>query len=536
MSGVVRILAKGFESMKRVVEPTGGAFTDSRMLMQPVKKGDLVHRPRDLYQLLRLYYLSCGLYDELFQRVYWRGIVMSDIRALANPVQAAVEFYVSVLWPGGLPNALPIETANDALRRYIEDDLWVASNWDEQKSVFVRDTMNLGDGYLKAVTTDEGRPYIQVVPPEWVTLTEKDSRGFLTFIRTDVEVEPPPGESSSKTWIETEVWEKDFGRIRWITDKKLDTPLEELGPPLDETPWELLGFDFVPYTHAMARNIGEVRGLSPIYPALDVIDELNRLLTKDHDQNFRFNLPHWVLGANMVDETGAPIPAPTLSQLDEDEEVNIDIVDVPEADIDEKFYRMHGVSTISPIKAAVDHGASDVQITRLMGLLENYLLPELRWYRLMELGSGMSGVALERVLGAPVARGREARTSMEAALIRAQQMCVTLGQVQGYEPVMGLGSYESGALAHRFRDRSILAQGLIDLFETERARADAITALVGAGYSREDAMIRLGEAEDFVTKTLEKREDERLAENPFGPAPGVPLTPRERDRGNARRR
>ena len=63
---------------------------------------------RNQYNYLRAYYLSNGLYDVLRESFREIGYTPEALRPLRNPAYRVVEFYAAKLWPGALPDALPI--------------------------------------------------------------------------------------------------------------------------------------------------------------------------------------------------------------------------------------------------------------------------------------------------------------------------------------------------------------------------------------------------------------------------------------------
>ena len=85
-------------------------------------------KPAELYALLRQYYFSNGLYQNLARGMHDAGVANPAMRGLRNPAFRVVEFYVAALWPGQLPDCLPIETKNDRIVEPIQQ-VWTWSNW-----------------------------------------------------------------------------------------------------------------------------------------------------------------------------------------------------------------------------------------------------------------------------------------------------------------------------------------------------------------------------------------------------------------------
>jgi len=85
--------------------------------------------------------------------------------------------------------------------------------------------------------------------------------------------------------------------------------------------------------------------------------------------------------------------------------------------------------------------------------------PELALHRLRE--SGMSGKALSIVYQDVADKVVEARGNYDSALVRAQQMALSIGGMRGYFEGFGLKSYEAGDEEHRIGDRPVLTE-LVD--------------------------------------------------------------------------
>jgi hypothetical protein len=93
--------------------------------------------PRERYAVLRSYYESNGLYDRLTRSLYESGLWNRAIKPLRNPAYRITEAYPAHLWPGDLPDALPIKTENERLIPAIHQ-VWQWSNWASKKQVMAR--------------------------------------------------------------------------------------------------------------------------------------------------------------------------------------------------------------------------------------------------------------------------------------------------------------------------------------------------------------------------------------------------------------
>ena len=89
-------------------------------------------------------------------------------------------------------------------------------------------------------------------------------------------------------------------------------------------------------------------------------------------------------------------------------------------------------------------------------------LPELAYNRISE-ASDLSGRALRYMLEAAVSRLLEARGNGESAFVRANEMCLSIGQFNG---LWNIGSFENGAFDHAFKPRPVLTPDKLEMAQT----------------------------------------------------------------------
>src|SRR5688572_22777452 len=102
----------------------------------------------DLYRILRAYYVSNSLYDVLRDILRRQAIWSEALKPIKNPAYRVVEFYPSHLWPGTLPDALPIVAKKKAIVKPIQQ-VWTWSNWGAKKQVAARHLALYGDLFIK---------------------------------------------------------------------------------------------------------------------------------------------------------------------------------------------------------------------------------------------------------------------------------------------------------------------------------------------------------------------------------------------------
>lgn len=449
--------------------------------------------PSAWYEMLEDYYLNNGLYDMVQAALHENAIWTPGMKPLRNPAHRAVEFHVVKLWAGPLERALPIVAENTKLPEAIHK-IWEWSNWSAAKQVVARWFANMGDMFIKVSQKAEmgevTRVYLDPLKPKYVTDFELDERSFLTYIRIDV----PAGDDTH-----TEVWSKTRGGYRiWKHNRSIDTPIEQLGEPTEQRTFDELGFDFVPIVHAKFLDIGEPRGVGCFVHVLDKIDEANRQATRLHQILFRYNRPTNVLMANAQDASGRPLPPPALmdgegnSTLDEDAEI---------IRKDEDLIALPGMSQLAQLVPTLNY-ADALSILNAQMEEISHDLPEILYYELRD--RDLSGTAIQRLLGPAVDRVLEARGHAEAALVRANQMALTIAGIHRLDG-FDLGSFEGGDFKHAFAEREV-----IPLNATEKAAA--IQQEVTAGIPLPVSMKHHGYSEEEISEMVQTPEYRALLE------------------------
>jgi len=455
------------------------------------------------YDFLRAYYLSNGLYEVLREK--FSGLNYSDdlIRPLRNPAYRVVEFYAAKLWPGSLETGIPIvaKKRQKQLSEVIEQ-IHAMSNWATEKQAVARNFPMYGDVFLKVATRSSTagqieRVFIQNLEPQTVTEFDADERSYLTYIRLDIPQTRRMADGKTKPYMLTEVWDKSTMLFRrWEHERGIGMAIEGLGTPIEERRFAEFGIDFVPVVWAPFRHIGEQRGMAAITPAIDKIDEANRQATRLHTMAFRYNKPVWALMAGGMDSSGRPLPAPRLSGTDGK---TLQMASDPNKD---DILPLPGSSTLAPLVPALDY-ASVLELIRDQMVEIRRDLPEMAYSELQEQ-SNLSGIALRYMLEAAVDRCIEVRGNLDAALVRAHQIAMTIGSKAGL--FQGLGTFEQGAFDHQIGDRPILSLGELDRAGIVKAYFDAdiplITAARRAGWTEDDiAQMKKDKVEEDEAKS-----------------------------------
>lgn len=442
---------------------------------------------RRMYELFETYYGNNGLYGPAARQRFEVDTWRPDMAALRTPVHRVVEFYASHIWPGALPAALPIVTANERIIPAIQQ-VWTWSHWGAQKTLAARWAAMHGDLFIKVAShPDTGRPYFQLIEPQLVTDFHEDERGFLTFIRIDTPRKFPDGGA----YTVTEVWGKDAnnpdeaGLMQiWQHSQDFTAKLDTLGSPLQTVPISDFGIGFIPIVHAKFRDIGRARGVNCFQHALDKIDNANLAATRLDQQVFRHNGVTWALEANSVDADGKPMPPPRIGNIGAGE--SSDEVTVGE----ERMVRIPGQATLRPLVPNINYDAPLKILDAHMAEIEKDL-PELAYYQLRGLGASLSGRAVRLLLSDVADRVLDVRGLLETGLARADAMALTMGAAAGLEGFTGLGTYEAGDFEHSFAPRDVIPMSDID-------KAELVQAWVNTGMPLATAMRRAGFSQDEI--------------------------------------
>lgn len=455
---------------------------------------------RGIYWLLDAYYSGNAVYDQLR-----RNEANTDhLVALRNPVQRVVESHAAHMWPGTLPDALPIEAVNNEAIIEPIHQIWTWSNWGNQKQIAARWCALYGDLFIKVIQTeDRRRVFFQLIRPHFVSDMQRDERGIIEYIRLDV---PRAVNQAGRTvqMTHTEIWDGDSYRL-WVHEKHSEHDVVHetmLGLPDVEQPLTAFGIDFIPIVHVPFRDTGDVRGVGAVTHALDKIDEANRMATRMHEMLFRHNKPTWAVGANQTDRDSRPMAAPRFADKD-GKVVGATSVEMPD------IVYLNGMASIDSLIPNINYAAALEILNAMLAELEADL-PELAFYRLRDLNraGAISGRAVRLLLSDAVSRILEARGNAEAGLVRANQMALTIGQIAGLFP--NIGTYDNGDFDHTFKDRPVVP--LSDLEE-----AEGVAALDGI-VSRQEQLRMLGKNPEEIDKIIA----EIKADQPPLPTPALP--------------
>lgn len=491
---------------------TAATFWQKTTLMASLA-GDPTALPADFEDMLEAYYMNNGLYDAIQEYMDENSLWTPGMQALYNPAFRAVEFHVAHLWPGKLSRAFRIQSENKKLEAAI-NKIWKWSNFEAKKQLAARWFAEFGTLFIKSYVKKNSKGIAekvaqQVIKPRYVTDFEVDSSDFITYIRTDAQKVRMGANERPETYMRTEVWSKKKNlHVVYEHRYSRNTPLSQLGSPIEQSQISDYGIDFIPFVHAKFTDIGEPRGLGVFVPVLDKIDEANRIATRLHEIAFRFNKPTIAISSGGVDNSGRPLPAVRLQDkngtaLESEDDIFAD---------DRSIFMIPGNGKMEMMIPNINFRDHLGELTDQMDEIKQDL-PELRYYDIKE-PSGISTETMRMMLGGAVDRVIDARGSAHSALIRANQMALTLARVNNIEGFADIGTYEGGQFEHDFADQEVLPltkKERADIVKVyQEADMDILFSMKQAGYTNEE-IEEYKRSPEYLTRMQTKANDSGIA-------------------------
>jgi len=432
----------------------------------------------ELYDWLRKSYDSNGLYDDKSQLLLRLGTEFENIKSLGNPVERSVEYFVSKILNGDSINVISDSQAVvDAIQQ-----VYTWSNLVGKKSSYVRDYALLGDLFLKVRNTED-KVIIENINPSYVTFVNLDGRGNVTEIRIDI-----PYVDDNKSYWYTEYWSKEEEYVGvWEHTLTPETSLEQLGDPVMYNPLAVYGIDFVPIVQVQFRDVNKTRGQGAVYHSLEKIDELNRMMTRLHEQIFVGSNRAWFLDTSNKQAGKLSLPM-GLSKTQKDG----------------AMIEVNG----NPVSAIANLPYADLlNVVNNMGEELIRDLPELRAYSISE--TNLSGKAISLLLAPAIQRAEEAESNLIRGIERVDEIALTLGVANGIFP-SSLGTYERGSFEH-----SIVPNDMRALPIDEKAQG--LTYLTSAGIPLSVAMQLAGFTQEEIDLTTKEVQAQPVSPVPLEP-------------------
>jgi hypothetical protein len=500
------------------------------------------------YDLLEKYYSNNQVFTELFEffaRMAATGAARPDaVGQLRNPSYRTVEFHAANLWPGKPHEAFKITGTSTAVEKAVRQ-VWTWSNFLGRRQTIARRYAMFGNVFVKvAQSSDKRRVFFRLLDPRWVTrhLFDDQDRGLLVYCRLDIPVVSIDANGDEKTTYVTEVWEKDADRYRrWEHDKGSGSDIKTLGAPtLDGTLTGLFRINFIPIVHAPFRDAGDGLGVGAFELQIPKIREACRMATELHAKLFRFNKPTWVAMANAVDKTGRPMPGPKLAGIGGIVEQlrvrggrkamesarertagmsGIQVVPVG----DEDWVSLDGMADLKPLVPPINYADALAIIAAMMEEITEDL-PEMSYSRVYALPGDASGKAIRMRLIGAIAKAEEARANILPALVRLNQIAITIGQNGGLFTDLGPRAYEEGKLDHEIELLPVLPMDEAEKIEDEQAKVSVVILKDQAGWPKTTALEEFGYSPAEARTMVGARSEENAA--------AVELAQRAFDRGD----
>lgn len=420
-------------------------------------------------------------------------------RDIYNPAFRLGSFYRTYVWGGRLdmragdgketPSALPIKTDNEDLRPAIAQ-LWQDSNWKTRRKLVPLRGSVMGDVILQVMDDPfRGKVYLKVTHPGHVAWLEKDDFGNVkSYVIQRKQKDPANG----RTAVYTETVYRDGDLVVYELEKD-GRPydwgnVDAEGNPI--TSWSV-PYGFVPMVHIKHVDVGLEWGMSELQPRLSLFREIDDQGSKINDQIRKIvAAPALFAGVKKPGSTPTTSGAAASSTRPEPGREEVPAI-----------YSTDPAAKVHFLVAPLDITAVAQKIKDDLELLEKDY-PELALIRAMNSEQGLSGIALERLQTQAGEKVQDYRDTYDDALVRIQQMAVSIGGWRGYDGFDGfdLNSYERGDLAHEIDLRPVFTPTTSQQLEYNKIKAETERAQVAAGWPLIEALRAQGVDQDTIAK------------------------------------
>lgn len=459
-------------------------------------------------------YREIHLWSELLKDTY---DLYRYTRSIYSPAYRLGEFWATHILGGSLDplagdgvsrsSALPIITENEAIRAPIAQ-VWRDSNWQAKKEIWARFGAVMGDSAVMVVDDPvKAKVQLRVVDPRTLRDVSRDSFGnVLAYI---IEEQRPDPETRLVTGlpayaIYTEACERVGETIRYATYRN-GLPYDWRAYPEGDraagtvTEWTE-DYGFVPLVFVQHRDVGLGWGWGELQPSISKLHEVDDLASKLDDWiRITVDCP-WLLTGCSPPNPNSPATSNALVIVDDDDDTPKGRERIPTLYSNDKDTKAHPLIAPLDVAAVSKHLAS-----MLAGLYDDH--PELL---ADDIGANASGearkVAREKVEATVVQR----RSGYDDAMVRANQMFLSVGGMKGYPGFGGITaeSYSRGELDHSIGPRPVFAIDREARLRESLARAQVLKTLTDAGVSRESAMRQAGWSDEEIAAEVKAKEQE----------------------------
>lgn len=456
---------------------------------------------RILFARLWAYYANTVYEDPVTWRQYRArfGLYRAQ-RSIYNPTRRLVEIYAGQIYPGvlsedgcelpdGVPLAIPLTDDTSPELKMAVAQIWQWSNWQANKSLFVRYGAIAGSVMVEVVDDLERRNITaNIVWPGQVADLELDSTGNVKEYA--LEYAAWDDERQEQYQFRKEI---DFETFRYFRN----------GEPHDYSD-DGSGFEqpnpygFVPAVWVRHSHTGSDWGSPAIDGSLNKIDELNSLASHVHDQiHKKIAAPALLSGVtslrSLTDQQNRTVPGDYQGEnarVLEDRE-DLLLIGAP-AGADVKS--LAGTLELADAGPYLDKLIAEIEADH----------PELMLYRELRQMSQVTGPGAQRLMGDAYARIIEAQATYDQQSVKLFGMSVAIAgwrlktgawgqtdrQRQKFAP-FDLSSYARGDLDMAIAPRPIMAASQQEKVQSEQTIGLALQAFVAAGVPIEIAYARV---------------------------------------------
>lgn len=371
-----------------------------------------------------------------------RADLYQFIRNIDNPADTVVDFYVGQVYGGTIKDdleggAIPIQTEVEALRPAITR-LYRNSNWQTDKSLFVRHGATYGDVAVKLVDDRVSQMVnLEVLHPGKIHSVERDSQGWITYARIEYEqrvIDLTTGDTQS-----TYTYREDITPTEFRTFKD-DKPFAYFQDALGRTvhTWRN-DYGFVPLEVAQHLNVGLGWGVASFFYAIPIIDEINDAWSILNDSQRKAVNIIW---AYFNKRTDLEL---TMSKRD-----NVPMI----------FLGAEGKPPF-PMVPNIDITGAAGNIDRL-NIQLGRKLPELQLNELRQ-SSNATAPGIRAVWSDAIDRVVQVRGSYDGSLVRLNKMGVLMGAMgnyPGFEAQRGIRLLADERLEHEIAERPVIEDSL----------------------------------------------------------------------------
>lgn len=390
------------------------------------------------------------------------------IRNIYNPSYRIGEFWKEHVFGGLLdleagdgdliPSAIPIEIPkgnedNEEVLRLAIAQIWAWSNWQIKKDVFTLYGSVLGDALLFVTDdTDLEEVYIEVAHPAILKEVDLDAKGHVKGYTLE-EKRQDPETDIKKDVTYLEVCERDGDDVVYSTFLN-KAPYHWEGNPAEE--WDV-NYGFVPMILTKNNDVGLDWGWSEIHAGRSKFQELDDLASKLSDHIRKSVDPVWFFSG---------VAKGSDSEVDRKETEPTEDRPAPGRDELPAIYAANPQAKANALVAELDIEQVSKHIGDLLEEIERDY-PELQ----TDIGLAIqtnSSRAIRVARQRSEIKAHQRRAQYDDAMVRAQQMAISIAALNGYEGFDIFDpekSYWKGDLDHRIAKHPVFTKDPMDDLE-----------------------------------------------------------------------